>query len=59
MTKMQPEILHNTKPKHFVAAILYRSCARTLQSAELYETKEISSQLDFRLCWFDIIIAEF
>lgn len=52
---MQPEILHNNPTKHFVVAILYKSCARTLQSVQ-YETREISSQLDFLSCWLNIII---
>lgn len=37
---MQPEILHNNPPKHFVVAILYKSCARTLQSAEFNMRQE-------------------
>lgn len=37
---MQPEILHNNPTKHFVVAILYKSCARTLQSAEFNMRQE-------------------
>lgn len=37
---MQPEILHNNPPKHFVVAIPYKSCARTLQSAEFNMRQE-------------------
>lgn len=49
---MQPEILHNNPPKHFVAAI---DCVQVLSTCTSkrrvqYETKEISSQLDFPSC---------